>query len=137
MAGYIEAYVHNSAIGVLVELKCESESTPQTVEFKALARDIAMHIVASNPVAVSPSELDPKIRNAEIESYHPGMVNLSDDEKIDRIMKANQRINSQYCLLQQPYFKDPKVSMEEKISQVSRKIGDTISVVRFLRWDIS
>lgn len=136
MPGHIESYVHSSEIGVLLQLKCKDDFTRRTEEFKNLARDLAMHIAASKPIAISASDLSAEIRNSELEYYNKAMENLNEKEKLDKIEKANKRINSTYCLLQQPFVKNPDVTVEEIIKEISGQLKDSISVVRFIRWDL-
>jgi elongation factor Ts len=137
MPEHIEGYVHNSKIGVLVHFDCKDEYSMRTEEFRDLARDIAMHIAASKPLVVGPSDLDPKIRNEELSLLESSLVGLGEEEKLARVEEANRRINSQFCLLNQPFVKDPNISAGEKLEAVSKKLGDSVVIKRFVRWAVS
>jgi len=137
MPEHIEAYVHNSKIGVLVHFECNDEYSMRTEEFKDLARGIAMHIAASKPVVVSPSDLDPKIRNEELSIIESSLEGLGEKERLHRVEEANRRINEQFCLLIQPYVKDPTISAGDKLYAVARELGDNVVVKRFVRWGVS
>ena len=110
MPRVIESYVHGDRIGVLVELSCLGDATAKTDEFKRLAKDIAMHIAASNPAVVYPEDL----------------------KKVVGIRHDHLRAES---LLEQPFVKNPDVRVSERISEVNKELGEKIRVKRFVRYD--
>jgi elongation factor Ts len=137
MPDHIEGYVHNAKIGVLVHFGCNDEYSLRTKEFRNLARDIAMHIAASKPVVVAPSDLDPKIRNEELSYLESSLLGLGEEERLARVEEANRRINEQFCLLSQPLVKDPAISAGKQLDAVAEELGDSVVVKRFVRWDVN
>ena len=137
MPEYIDAYIHNSKIGVLVHFSCKDDYSTRTKEFKDMARDIAMHIAASKPVVVEPSDLDPSIRNKELSFYERTLNDIPEEERLHKIEEANRQINSQFCLLCQPFIKKPEVTAGEIIEEVSKMLKDKVVLKRFVRWAVS
>ena len=137
MPEYIDAYIHNSKIGVLVHFSCEDDYSVRTKEFKDMARDIAMHIAATKPLVVEPSDLDPSIRNKELSFYEKSLEGISEEEKLNRFEEANRQINSQFCLLCQPFIKEPEITAGEVIERVSKELKDKVALKRFIRWAVS
>ncbi|HXZ30562.1 MAG TPA: elongation factor Ts, partial [Dehalococcoidia bacterium] len=107
--GVIEAYIHHTRrVGALVELNCETDFVARTAEFKELAHDLAMQIVAAFPRFISSEEMPPE---AETE---PQLV----------------------CLLSQPFIKDPTKTVQEIIAETIAKVGENIKVGRFARFEL-
>lgn len=106
--GLVEAYLHGSRIGVLVELNCETDFVARTDEFKVLAHDIALQIAAMNPRYVS---------EAEIPAH-------SDEDP------------AEVALLRQPSIKEPSRSVQERITEAIAKLGENIQVRRFSRFEV-
>jgi elongation factor Ts len=114
--GLIEVYIHGGGrIGAMVELNCETDFVARTDEFKGLARDIAMQVVAMNPRFVSPDSAP----TATIESE-----GLSDEDV------KNASITTQ------AYFRDPKQTVGDRIKEVIAKSGENIRVRRFERYEL-
>lgn len=134
MHEYIESYVHANKIGVLVHLSCNDSFSLRTTEFTNLARDLAMHIAASKPIAITPSGLDPAIRNGELAHYQEAMKNLEEEERIAKMEEVNRRINEQFCLFEQPFVKNPDIKVGHLIDSVSEELRDHVKLLRFVRW---
>ena len=104
--GLVEAYVHTGGrVGAIVELGCETDFVARTPEFKELAHDIAMQVVAMDPAYVDQSQMQ----------------------------EEDDRPAAQVALMQQPFIKDNSSSMEEVIREVAAKLGENVRVVRFNR----
>lgn len=107
--GVIESYIHSGGrIGAMVEANCETDFVARTEDFKALAHDIAMQIAAMNPKFIDESE-------------------IPDGEDIDP---------QESCLLQQPFIKDPGMTIEELIKELIGKLGENIRIRRFSRFSL-
>ena len=114
MERYIDAYVHGTHLGVLVELETADDFATRTDEFRALARDLAMQIAASNPASIDGSELE------NVVSMMDRMTLSSDTEQ---------------KLLTQEFIKNPKISVADRIREVETRLGVPIRVVRFVRFE--
>jgi elongation factor Ts len=137
MFGYIASYVHNEGqIGVLVELSCKDSFTARTAEFRTLARDIAMHIAASKPISLEPSDLDPLLWDAEVAKMRPALAKLEVSERQRRLIDAREQYERNFCLVKQPFVKDDKQTIEELIAGANAQFRESIRVVRFVRYQV-
>lgn len=137
--GVVESYIHaGGRIGVLVEVNCETDFVAKTDEFKAFVRDVAMHIAATNPLAVRREEMDP----AEVEKEREFLTNqaLQEGKPANIVEKMIVgRIDKFYkdkVLLEQPFVKDPDVTIQDLVNQKISKIGENISIRRFARFEL-
>lgn len=136
--GVIVSYVHNSRIGSLLELNCETDFVALNDDFKALANDIAMHVAASNPTYVTPEEVPAEIVEKEREIE---LANMKDSGKpaevLDKIIEGKiNKFYEQVCLVKQPFIKDPSITVEDLINEKTAAIGEKISVRRFARFEL-
>jgi len=137
--GLIEAYIHGGGrIGVLVEVNCETDFVALTDRFKDLVRDIAMHIAASAPEYVSRDEIpadaiahERTVQKARI--IEEGKPEAMADKIVDgRITKWFTDV----CLLDQPFIKDDKKTVEQVLQGAIATIGENIRVRRFVRFEV-
>lgn len=137
--GLVESYIHGAGrIGVLLEINCETDFVAKTDEFKALARDIAMQIAASKPEYVRREDVPADIVAKEKEILAAQAANEGKPEKIIQKM-VEGRIEKYYkevCLLEQPFIKDPDMSVQQLITGKIAKIGENISIRRFIRYEL-
>lgn len=137
--GIIGTYMHHSGkVGVMVQLNCETDFVANTDDFKGLARDIAMHIAASNPVSVSTDSIDPDHIERERAVY---MAQLAEEGKPENIREkiVEGKINKWFkdvALLEQPFVKDPDKTIGALVTEISAKTGEKIEVARFARFSI-
>ncbi|MDP7077198.1 MAG: translation elongation factor Ts [Desulfobacterales bacterium] len=137
--GLIQAYIHTGGkIGVLVEINCETDFVAKNDDFKEFAKNMAMHIAATNPVGISPEEVPQTIIEREKDIYRAQAQEIGKPEKmIDKI--AEGKLNKFYkdsCLLLQPYVRDPSVSIQDVLNDLIVKIGENITIKRFSRIQI-
>jgi elongation factor Ts len=137
--GLVISYVHsNHKLGVLVEVNCESDFVARTDDFKTLCKDIAMQIAASNPIAIEPEDIDPKIIEAEKEIARNKAINEGKPEKI--IEKIVEGSIAKFCkdnaLLDQEYIKDPQLTIRMLIHDAVLKMGENVKVARFTRYSL-
>jgi elongation factor Ts len=135
--GIIYSYIHpGDKLGVLLELNCETDFVARTEDFKLLAKDIAMQIAATNPLVVSRSDLSPEIIEKEKEIYRTQAINEGKPEKIiDRIIEGKlEKYFQEVCLLEQPFVKDQDRTVKDRINETLAKLGENISVKRFVRF---
>ena len=135
--GAVGSYIHmGGKIGVLVEVNCETDFVARTEGFRALVKDIAMHIAAASPLAVTPEEIPAEIVERERAVFLEQVKNEGKPEKIhDRIVDGKlKKFYQDNALVEQPYVKDPDRSVGELITEVSAKTGERIVVRRFTRF---
>src|SRR5947208_310756 len=134
--GLIGTYLHHDGkIGVLVELNCETDFVARTEHFKALARDLAVHIAATNPLAVRIEDLPPELIQRERQVYEAQVAEQKKPEQIrakivDGMLK---KFYEERVLLEQKFVKDDKRTVGELVKELSAKTGEKIAVRRFTR----
>jgi len=137
--GVVESYIHmGGRIGVLVEVNCETDFVAKTDEFRALVKDIAMQIAASNPLYVSADEVEPSVIEHEREIQRAIALNEGKPEKIvDKMVEGRiAKYMKDICLLDQPFVKDPDITVRDLVTQKIAKIGENITVRRFVRYQM-
>lgn len=137
--GVIESYIHaGGKLGVMVEVGCETDFVAKTDDFKAFARDIAMHIAASNPVAVSREEVPAEMVEREKDIYKAQALDSGKPENIiDKIVTGKiDKYISEVCLLEQKFVKNPDLSVQDLLNELIAKMGENISIKRFARFQI-
>jgi len=135
--GIIYSYIHpGDKLGVLLELNCETDFVARTEDFKLLAKDISMQIAATNPLVVSRSELRPELLEKEKEIYRTQAKNEGKPEKIiERIVEGKlEKYFQEVCLLEQPFVKDQDRTVKDRINETLAKLGENITVKRFIRF---
>lgn len=136
--GVVESYIHmGGRIGVLVEVNCETDFVAKTDEFKQLARDMAMHIAASQPQYVSREEIPEGVIQHERGIYRTIAENEGKPAHIiDRIVDGRiERFVKEVCLLEQPFVKNTDQTVGELLNEKVARIGEKISVRRFVRYE--
>ncbi|MHB8917317.1 MAG: translation elongation factor Ts [Desulfocucumaceae bacterium] len=137
--GLVDSYIHGGGrIGVLVEVNCETDFVAKTDQFKALARDIAMQVAASKPEYVRREEVAPELIEKEKEILAAQAANEGKPEKIiQRMVEGRiEKFYKEVCLMEQPFIKNPDVSVGQYITENISKIGENISVRRFTRFEL-
>jgi elongation factor Ts len=137
--GAVTSYIHaGGKIGVLVEINCETDFVANTDEFKSFAREIAMQIAAANPACVRREEVDTKELDHEREVLREQALQEGKPEKIVEKM-VEGRIEKYYkevCLMEQPFIKDPDQTIADLVKSKIAKIGENISIRRFVRYQL-
>ncbi len=138
-AGVVESYIHsNKTVGTLVELSCETDFVARNEEFRILARDIAMHITATNPEYIDSSEVS-DISRAKVTEMFKKEVEES-GKPADIQMKMMEGKLAAYfaerTLLAQLFIKNPDITIENLINNGVQKFGEKIKVSRFIRFII-
>jgi elongation factor Ts len=137
--GTIGSYIHfDSRTAVIVELNCETDFVANTDQFKALAKDLAMHIASTAPLAVSPDEIDPAVVERERGIYREQVKEEGKPDHIaDKIVEGKiQKFFKESALLAQSFVKDTDKTIEQLITEVSSKTGEKIEVARFARFKV-
>ncbi|OFW06879.1 MAG: translation elongation factor Ts [Acidobacteria bacterium RIFCSPLOWO2_02_FULL_67_36] len=137
--GLIGSYLHmGGRIGVLVEVNCESDFVARTDDFQSLAREIAMHIAAAAPQYVRREDIPPAVLDRERDVYRGQMEGQNKPPAvIGKIVEG--KLNSFYeqvCLLDQPSIRDPKTTIGQVVQQAVAKMGENITIPRFVRFKL-
>lgn len=134
--GLIGTYVHpGSQLGVLIEVNCESDFVARTEDFQELVRDLAMHVAAADPRFVRREEVTAEILEKEKEiARDRARAEGKPDKILDRIVEGRlEKFYEETVFLEQPFIKDPQISIQDLIKQKIAKLGENISVSRFVR----
>jgi len=137
--GTIVSYIHmGGKIGVMVELNCETDFVAKTEDFQALAKDIAMHVAASNPTYLKPEEIPEEALEREKEIYRGQLTAEKKPEKIwDKIIEGKlNKFYEEVCLLQQKFVKNQDITVETLIKNMIAKTGENIILRRFTRYQL-
>ncbi len=135
--GLVASYIHpGDKLGVMVEINCETDFVARTDQFRTFARDVAMHIAASNPICVEREEVDPELIEKEREIYRHQAINEGKPEKIiDKIVDGKlEKYYSEIVLLEQPFVKDTDKSVGDLVKETVGALGENIKVKRFMRF---
>jgi elongation factor Ts len=137
--GVISAYIHPGAqLGVLVEVNCESDFVARTEDYQALVKDLAMQIAAADPQFIRREDVTPAALEKEKDIQRARAINEGKPEKMaEKIVEG--RMNKYYeevCLYEQPFIKDNTVTVQDLIKQKIAKLGENISVSRFVRFKV-
>lgn len=137
--GVVVSYIHgNGKIGVLVQLGCETDFVAKNEDFQALAKDIAMHAAAMNPLYISPTEVSSELVEKEKEIWKGQLAKEGKPEKMfDKILVGKEKkFREEVSLLTQPFVKNPEVTIEKLLADAILKLGENIKLVRFTRYSI-
>jgi len=137
--GVVESYIHAGAkLGVLVEVGCETDFVAKTDDFVAFARDVAMHIAASSPVAVTREEVPAELIEREREIYKAQALESGKPESIvDKIVSGKiDKFMAEICLMEQKFVKNPDLTVQDLLNELIAKMGENISIKRFARFQI-
>lgn len=137
--GLVYSYIHsNHKIGVLIEVNCETDFVAKTDDFKQLCKDLAMQIAATNPLAITPEEIDPAIIAREREIATNKAINDKKPENIiPKIVDGHlAKYVKEHALLEQEFIRDPAQTVKALITDVVAKMGENIKVNRFARFSV-
>ena len=139
MEGIIEYYIHQgSKLGVLVEINCETDFVARTDHFTQFTKDIAMHIAASNPLAVNREKIPYKTIEKEKEIFAElTRKEGKPDHIIDKIVEGRlEKFYADSALLEQHFVKDPDKTVQDILTDTIAKLGENISIKRFVRFQL-
>lgn len=137
--GSVTSYIHGGGrIGVLVEINCETDFVARNEQFQDFARDVAMHIAASNPRFLKREDVTPEILEREKEIM---AAQLKEEGKPDNMIEKilSGKMNKFYeenCLLEQPFVKNPDLSVTEFLKEHIVKLGENIVISRYTRFEL-
>ena len=137
--GSIGTYIHPGAqLGVMLEVNCESDFVARTDDFQELVRDLSMHIAAADPLFVHREEVTEAVLEKEREIARDRARNEGKPDKIiDRIIEGRiEKYYEEVVLLEQPFVKESSITVKDLINQKIAKLGENITVARFMRMKV-
>jgi elongation factor Ts len=135
--GTVQSYIHmGGKLGVMVEVNCETDFVAKNEDFLNFAKNIAMHIAATNPLGIRPEDVPQAIVNREKEIYQAQALEMGKPENVvPKIVEGKMnKFFKDNCLLNQPYVRNPELSVEDLLNELIAKIGENISIRRFVRY---
>lgn len=137
--GVIASYVHaNNKVGALVELRCETDFVANNSEFKTLAHDLALQIVALNPQYLSPENIPAEDLEKRKEEYRKEFEGSEKKpEMIEKIIQGKlEKDYQELCLVEQTFVKDETKKVKDLIKEATAKFGEKVEIVKFCRLEI-
>jgi elongation factor Ts len=137
--GAICSYIHTGGkLGVLVEVNCETDFVGKTDVFTEFVRNIAMHIAATRPLGIGREDVPEEVIRREEDIYRAQAKETGKPEKIlDKIVEGKmEKFYKEACLLEQQYVKDTDLTIQDLINEMVAKTGESISVRRFVRYQL-
>jgi elongation factor Ts len=137
--GVVISYMHpGNRLGVLVEVNCETDFVAKTDDFQTLARNIAMQIAATNPLTVKREDVSKETVEKELDIYRTQVRNEKKPENVvEKIVTGKlEKYFQEVVLVEQSYVKDPGKTVQEYLLEVSGKLGEAMSIRRFVRFQL-
>jgi len=137
--GTIQAYIHMGAkLGVMVEVSCETDFVAKNEDFQEFAKNIAMHIAASNPLAITPEDVPAELIEKERDIYRAQAKEMGKPAAVlEKIVEGKlSKFFKENCLLNQQYVRDPDITVADLLNELIAKIGENITVKRFARFQV-
>jgi elongation factor Ts len=137
--GTVSVYIHmGGKIATMVEINCETDFVAKTDQFQSFAKDIAMQVTAANPTYVKREDVPEEVREKEKEIYRKQAKESGKPDKIlDKIAEGKlEKFYQEVCLLEQPFIKNPDVSIKGLLDDLIAKTGENTLVKRFVRYQL-
>jgi elongation factor Ts len=137
--GQVQSYIHaGGKIGVLVEANCETDFTGKTEDFTGFVKDIAIQVAATSPVAVDRESVPAAVLEKEKEIYASQAQASGKPAKVlEKIVEGKlNKFYSEACLLEQPFVKNPDITVQDLLNALIAKTGENIVIRRFVRFQL-
>ncbi|MGA3173183.1 MAG: translation elongation factor Ts [Syntrophorhabdales bacterium] len=137
--GTVAVYIHmGGKIATMVEVNCETDFVAKTDQFQTFAKDVAMQVTAANPIYVKREDVPEEVREKEKNIYRKQAKEAGKPDKIlDKIAEGKlEKFYEEVCLLDQPFIKNPDVSVKGLLEDLISKMGENILVRRFVRYQL-
>jgi len=137
--GTVAVYIHmGGKIATMVEINCETDFVAKTDQFQTFAKDVAMQVTAANPSYVKREDVPVEVRDKEKHIYRIQAKEADKPEKIlDKIADGKlEKFYQEVCLLEQPFIKNPDISIKDLLEDLIAKMGERIVVRRFVRYQL-
>lgn len=135
--GCIASYIHHgSKLGVLLEVNCESDFVARNEIFREFVKDIAQQIAAANPSYVRREDVPANVLESEKEIYR-AQVKDKPPQAVEKIVTGKlEKYYSTVCLMEQPFVKNPEITIKDHLTAKVAQLGENMAVRRFLRWQV-
>jgi len=137
--GQVQSYIHaGGKIGVLVEVNCETDFTAKTEDFTNFAKDLAIQIAATMPIAIDQENVPDDVLETEKDIYATQAKESGKPDKIiDKIVEGKlKKFFSEVCLLKQGFVKNPDITVQDLLNEMIAKTGENIVIRRFARFQL-
>ena len=137
--GVVQPYVHTGGkLGVMVEVNCETDFVAKSDDFQEFAKNVAMHIAATNPLGIVPEDVPEELLEREKAIYVDQAKQTGKPENvIEKIVEGKMgKFLKENCLMQQAYVRNPDITIADLLNELIAKIGENISIKRFVRFQI-
>jgi elongation factor Ts len=137
--GRVASYIHHSGeVGVLVEVDCQTDFAANSAPFKDFIKELAMHIAAAKPRFIIPEEIPAEVLEQEREIYrHQAEAEGKPAQVIEKIVEGRlKKFYTEVCLLQQPYVKDPQITIEDLLADLASKVSEKVIIKRLARFEV-
>ncbi len=137
--GVIESYIHpNKKIGVLLDLRCETDFVARSDDFKNLVHELVLHIAGMNPYYIKPEDIPEEVISGEKEIYKEQVAKSGKPQNIaEQIIEGKLKsYKESISLLTQPFVKNPDKTVQDIVNEAITKVGENIIVKRFIRYEI-
>lgn len=137
--GQIQSYIHaGGKIGVLVEANCETDFTGKTDDFTAFVKNLAIQIAASSPIAIDREQVPDDVVEKEKDIYATqARESGKPDKVIEKIVEGKlNKFFADSCLLEQPFVKNPDITVKDLLNDLIAKTGENIVIRRFVRFQL-
>ena len=137
--GVVQPYVHTGGkLGVMVEVNCETDFVAKSDDFQEFAKNVAMHIAATNPIGITPEDVPAETLDREKAIYvDQAKQTGKPDNVVEKIVEGKMnKFLKENCLMQQAYVRDPDITIADLLNELIAKIGENISIKRFVRFQI-
>jgi elongation factor Ts len=137
--GTVQSYIHmGGKIGVMVEVNCETDFVAKTDDFNEFAKNIAMHVAATNPVSILPEDVPQAVIDREREIYKAQVLEMGKPEQmVEKIAEGKmKKFFKESCLMNQQYVKEPDKTIADYLNEVIARTGEKITIKRFARFQI-
>jgi elongation factor Ts len=135
--GCIASYIHHgSKLGVLVEVNCETDFVARNESFREFVKDVTQHIAAANPSYVKREDVPATVIESEKEIY-AAQVKDKPTQAVEKIIAGKlEKFFSTVCLLEQPFVKNPEITIQDHLTAKIAQLGENMVIRRFVRWQL-
>ena len=137
--GVVACYIHaNKKLGAMVEVNCETDFVARTEEFQKFAYDVAMHIAAASPICVAREDMPSEVLEREKQIYLDQARESGKPENvIEKIVQGKlEKFYKESVLLEQPFVKNPDLTIQDLLNELMTKTGERIQIRRFVRYQV-
>jgi elongation factor Ts len=137
--GVIQSYIHTGGkLGVMLEVNCETDFVAKTPEFNEFAKNVAMQVAAASPMAIGREDLDAEVVAKEKDILLAQARESGKPENVlEKMVEGRlKKFFGEVCLLEQPYVKNPEMTIQDYLNEMRAKTGENVIIRRFIRYQL-